>query len=142
MIKIEELEQVTTKAVDEMNALVKQLSSSDPHVTYASLLAASKDSAVTILVILDGKKIVGTGSLYVYHTLDDMRGKLGDIVVDETYRGQGLGEQLIRRLLDLARKLKVTRLDLTSRASRTAAHKLYEKVGFAKYDTNVYRMKL
>ena len=57
-------------------------------------------------------------------------------------RGQGIGEQLTRAMIDRARELGCTTVDLTSRPSREAANRLYQRVGFVQRETNIYRFEL
>ena len=142
MITIEELTQVTTKSVDEINALIPQLSSSAKPMTFARLLELTKDMRVPILVALDGKKIVGIGMIITYNVLTEKRAWLEEIIVDEQYRGQGLGERISRALIEIAKKQRVERIYLSSAPKRVAANKLYQKMGFEPKETNVYRMKL
>jgi ribosomal protein S18 acetylase RimI-like enzyme len=62
--------------------------------------------------------------------------------VDEAARGQGAGEALVREAIRLARKAGARTIDLTSRPSREAANRLYERIGFVERETNVYRYEL
>ena len=142
MIKIEQLMNVTTKAVEEMNFLLPQLSKNAKPLSYASLLDVIKDPATTLLVVKDGAKIVGMGTLLVFHNPVGKWASLQDIVIDEAYRGQGLGEKLSKHMIELARGHKVGGIELTSKPDRIVAHKLYEKLGFEKKETNVYRLRL
>ena len=64
------------------------------------------------------------------------------MIVSEEYRGQGLGEKIMRKVVTIARTKKLTSLKLTSRPSRVAAHRLYEKLGFEKKETEVFGLKL
>jgi len=61
------------------------------------------------------------------------------VVVDETARGRGVGEALsqeaVRRALDLGART----VELTSRPSREAANRLYQRLGFVRRDSNLYR---
>ncbi|HSP71020.1 MAG TPA: GNAT family N-acetyltransferase, partial [Gaiellaceae bacterium] len=61
---------------------------------------------------------------------------------DEAARGQGIGEALTREAIRLARLAGARRVDLTSRPHRAAAHRLYERIGFRRHETNVYRLTL
>lgn len=142
MITIEQLHNVTTKSVEEINKLLPQISSHSVQLTYASLLAVVKDPASIVLIVKDGATIVGVGVLVMFHDLGGNRGRLEDIVVDEKYRGQGLGEKLVQKLIERAWEEKINRIGLTSKPDRVAANKLYQKVGFIKQETNVYRLKL
>jgi ribosomal protein S18 acetylase RimI-like enzyme len=49
---------------------------------------------------------------------------------------------LTRHALDVARDAGATTVDLTSRPSREAANRLYQRVGFERRETNVYRYNL
>jgi len=62
-----------------------------------------------------------------------------DVVVDELYRGRGLGCELIRHAIEYARSTGAKCVDLTSKPSRIAANNLYRKCDFVLRDTNVYR---
>jgi ribosomal protein S18 acetylase RimI-like enzyme len=75
----------------------------------------------------------------IFPTPTAIRGWIEDVVVDEAARGRGAGEALVQASLKLASQRGAKTLDLTSRPSRVAAHRLYEKSGFHVRDTSVYR---
>ena len=54
----------------------------------------------------------------------------------------GVGAVLNTFALDLSRSLGAATVDLTSRPSREAANRLYQRLGFAPRETNVYRYTL
>ena len=68
-----------------------------------------------------------------------VRAMIEDVVVDEALRGRGIGEALSREALKVARENGARTVDLTSRPSREAANRLYQRIGFKLRDTNVYR---
>jgi ribosomal protein S18 acetylase RimI-like enzyme len=68
-----------------------------------------------------------------------VRAWIEDVVVDEDVRGGGVGALLVRRALDLAFESGARTVDLTSRPSREAANRLYQRLGFELRETNVYR---
>jgi ribosomal protein S18 acetylase RimI-like enzyme len=70
-----------------------------------------------------------------------LRAFIDDVVVDERYRGHGIGEALVRSALDHARKVNAKTVDLTSRPAREAANRLYRRIGFEKRETNPYRYR-
>ncbi len=70
------------------------------------------------------------------------RAWIEDVVVDEAAAGQGVGGMLTRAMIDRAEELGCTTVDLTSRPSREAANRLYEREGFVRRDTNVWRFTL
>ena len=65
-----------------------------------------------------------------------------DVVVDAAARGRGIGEALVREALALACREGVARVMLTSNATRRAAHRLYERMGFVRYETDCFRLDL
>ena len=86
------------------------------------------------------------GYLVLTRVLDLVKGRpyyLVDYVcVDKSYRNLGLGQLLMERVLEVARKDKALYIELTSRKDRVVAHHLYEKVGFEKRDSYIYRRTL
>ena len=70
------------------------------------------------------------------------RAWIEDVITDEAAHGRGIGEALTRAMIARAAELGCTTVDLTSRPSREAANRLYQRVGFEPRDTNVWRMTL
>jgi ribosomal protein S18 acetylase RimI-like enzyme len=60
-------------------------------------------------------------------------------VVDEAARGRGVGEAINRAAIEHATERGAVTVDLTSRPSREAANRLYQRIGFVQRETNVYR---
>jgi GNAT superfamily N-acetyltransferase len=53
-----------------------------------------------------------------------------DVVVDAAMRGQGYGEALMQRAIELARAGGCYKLALTSNKARADAHRFYQRLGF------------
>ena len=85
------------------------------------------------------KPIVDTVFTIVKKAKEDKAKSGEDVVVDAAARGAGVGERLVREALTLARREGAVKVLLTSNAARQAAHRLYERVGFVRYDTDVFR---
>ncbi len=64
------------------------------------------------------------------------------MIIDEAQRGQGLGESLVRHLLQIAREMGLKGVSLTCNPRRVAANQLYRKMGFKPWETNVYWYEL
>jgi ribosomal protein S18 acetylase RimI-like enzyme len=71
-----------------------------------------------------------------------VRAWIEDVVVDTEERGKGIGEALTLAALDRARVEGAKPVDLTSRPSREAANRLYQRVGFQSRQTNLYRFDI
>ena len=59
------------------------------------------------------------------------RAWIEDVIVNESARGRGIGAALTRKAIELAEAAGARTVDLTSRPSREAAGRLYERIGFA-----------
>jgi ribosomal protein S18 acetylase RimI-like enzyme len=121
--------------------LIPQLSSSPP--PSSADLAAIVDAADTVLFVarLDGR-IVGSLTLAMYRMPTGTKAWIEDVVVDAAARGRGVGEALNRAAIAEAAHRGAKNVNLTSRSSREAANRLYRRLGFDHYDTNVYRYTL
>lgn len=86
--------------------------------------------------------IVGMITLVAYPIPTGVHAVIEDVVVDESARGRGVGAALVSAVVPVAVRAGARRLDLTSRASREAANRLYLRAGFKVRDTNVYRLEL
>jgi ribosomal protein S18 acetylase RimI-like enzyme len=145
MIWVEECESVTDELVEAMAALIPQLSSSSPPPTAEELSEIVGSDATHLLLARDGDgpglggRIVGSMTLAVFRIPTGVRAWIEDVVVDGEARGQGVGETLNRAALDVAERRGARTVDLTSRPSREAANRLYQRIGFVQRETNVYR---
>jgi ribosomal protein S18 acetylase RimI-like enzyme len=140
-IAIEEAREVSPELVEAFARLLPQLSSAPPPGE-AELEAILASDCVTLLLARDGDAIVGTLTLALFPIPSGVRAWIEDVVVDERARGGGVGELLTRAALELARRRGARTVDLTSRAGREAANRLYERVGFERRETNVFRYTL
>lgn len=144
-MSIEIVTQVTEELVAAFERLTPQLSSSNPAPTRAQLAEMVASPAITLLVARAAEAdhpIVGSLTLAMFRIPTGLRAWIEDVVVDADQRGQGIGEALTREALRVAREAGATTVDLTSRPARAAANRLYQRIGFEKRETNVYRYKL
>jgi ribosomal protein S18 acetylase RimI-like enzyme len=65
-----------------------------------------------------------------------------DVVVDEAHRGEGLGRKMMLHAIEYCKTLGAKTIELTSRPARIEANRLYQKLGFIQYETNVYKYQL
>jgi ribosomal protein S18 acetylase RimI-like enzyme len=122
--------------------LIPQLSSSSPPPDRDALAAiVANPNSVLFVADLDGR-FVGSLTLAFYLIPTGLKAWIEDVVVDEAARGQGVGEALNRAAIDEAARRGAKNVSLTSRASREAANRLYRRLGFQPYDTNLYRYEL
>ena len=141
-IVVDIADRATPELVDAMARLIPQLSSSNPPPTKDELSAIIASDSCDVLIAQDGDAIVGSLTLVVFPIPTGIRAWIEDVVVDEAARGKGVGEALNAFALQRARERGAKTVDLTSRPSREAANRLYQRLGFVARDTNVYRYTL
>ncbi len=129
----------TAELVDALNHLVPQLSSSAGVLTLGDVEELIESSATLLFVATSDGATVGTLTLVTFPIPSGRRAWIEDVIVDEASRGRGVGEALTMAAIAEARRRGVRTVDLTSRPSRRAANALYQKLGFEKRETNVYR---
>lgn len=133
---------VDDELVEAFERLIPQLSSSSPPPSREHLVALV-DSADTVLFVARvGGTILGSLTLAFYRIPTGTKAWIEDVVVDDAARGRGVGELLNRAALDEARSRGAKDVSLTSRPSREAANRLYQRIGFEPRTTNVYRYTL
>lgn len=110
----------------------------------AAFAAITASTAETLYVAEIGGVIVGTFQTLATVTLTG-RGTLSMIVeavqTHPDYRGKGIGAKMMAFCIEDARKRGAQIIQLTSNASRTDAHRFYERLGFIKSHAG-FKMKL
>jgi ribosomal protein S18 acetylase RimI-like enzyme len=139
-VTVTAVEVVSDEVVAALAVLLRQLSSSAPPLDAAVVAAIVEHDATTLLIATteDGR-VVGALTLAVFPIPSGVRAWIEDVVVDEAARGQGVGAALSRRAVEIAEAAGARTVELTSRPSREAANRLYQRLGFEPRETNVYR---
>ncbi|MBM3730782.1 MAG: GNAT family N-acetyltransferase [Actinobacteria bacterium] len=140
--QIEIAREATDELVAAMAVLMPQLSKSNPPPTKAELADLVDSRACTMFIARVEGRIVGSLTLVMFRIPTGVRAWIEDVVVDDSARGHGLGGALSRAALDFAKQHGAITVDLTSRPSREAANRLYQRIGFVARETNVYRYTL
>ena len=139
MVEIYEAGEVTDELVEAMARLVPQLSSSNPPPSAAELQEIIDSDAVRLLIARDRSGVIGTLTLVLFRIPTGIRAWIEDVIVDEGARGSGIGRSLNEAAIERALAAGAVTVDLTSRPSREDANRLYQRMGFSKRETNVYR---
>ncbi len=140
-VDIEVLNEVTDEVVEAFARLLPQLSSSAPPLDAAALSAIVASGASTVLLARVNGRIVGTLTLAMFPIPTGIRAWIEDVVTDEAARGQGVGHALTVAALAIARNAGARTVDLTTRPTREAAGRLYERIGFERRDSRLYRYR-
>lgn len=141
-VEVQVLSEITSEVVEAFGRLLPQLSASAPPVSADTLSEIVSAPASTVLVARSDGRIVGTLTLAMFPIPTGVRAWIEDVVVDESARGKRVGEALTRVAVQLAADAGARTIDLTSRPSRQAAGRLYERLGFELRDSRLYRYKL
>ena len=139
---IEIAQHVDDELVSAFERLIPQLSSSNKPPTKAQLQEIVLSPATVLFVARVDGHIAGALTLALFRIPTALRAWIEDVVVDGDVRGAGVGEALNRAALAEAKRQGATTVDLTSRPTREAANRLYQRLGFIARDTNVYRYNL
>lgn len=139
--------EIAIRADDELyeafQRLVPQMTRNNPPPSHDDLHALLRDPDSTLLLArAENGQLVGALTLIVYRVPTGVRSIIEDVIVDESVRGQGVGEALMRRAIELAKEKSAKNISLTSNPMRAAANQLYLKMGFQRRNTNAYQIKL
>jgi ribosomal protein S18 acetylase RimI-like enzyme len=81
-------------------------------------------------------------SLVLVQMPTGLRAILEDLAVDSAYRRRGIGAALMNAARDMATDAGARTIDFTSRPSREAGVRLYERLGYQRRETGVFRLTL
>ena len=142
-MQIELADRINDELFDALTRLLPQLKIYSPRLTRDDLSVLLSSDAVTLLTARADASapILGVLTLIVYRVPTGVRARIEDVVVDESARGRGVAVELVQRALEIARAKGADGVALTSNPRREAANRLYQKVGFKKWETNVYFYK-
>ena len=78
--------------------------------------------------------VVGFCSILIKNSFwqEGYSGYVNELVVDQPFRGQGIGTALINRAFEYAASLDCKRIEMDSAFSREGARQFYEDIGFTK----------
>ena len=132
----------TNELVQAMAVLSPQLSKSNPPPSRTDLNAIIASEASVLFIARVNGKIAGALTLATFRIPTGVRAWIEDVVVDADARGHGVGEALNMAAIAEARSRGAITVELTSRPSREAANRLYQRIGFVQRETNIYRYSI
>jgi ribosomal protein S18 acetylase RimI-like enzyme len=139
---IEVLDTADDPVVRDLAKLLPQVSTRAAPLTLDRLIEVLACPGTNVLVARMNDQIVGMALLLVLTTLTGQFGYVEEVAVDEAARGQHVALALMEALVELAKRLGLRFVELTSRPSREAANHLYRSLGFTVRETNVFRKAL
>jgi ribosomal protein S18 acetylase RimI-like enzyme len=136
-------DKVTPEFTAAYNGLIRQLSPQTAPLTQAQLRQMVMQPHLSIVMLTtDTGQPVAVLTLTITQYPSGLRAHVDDVVVDEFFRGYGLGDALMDTAIAHAQRLGVAQLELTSRPARQAARSLYERHGFQQRETTVYQLRV
>jgi ribosomal protein S18 acetylase RimI-like enzyme len=138
-VVVEQATIANAELIEAFQRLIPQLSSSNPPPTQDELAEVIAAPSTVLFIARLDEHIVGTLTLATFRIPTGVRAWIEDVVVDSAARGHGVGEALNQAAIWEAHHRGAITVDLTSRPSREAANRLYQRIGFVARDTNVYR---
>jgi GNAT superfamily N-acetyltransferase len=104
-----------------------------PQGYYDAFDALARDPNNRLLIAERDGDVVGTLQLTFIHGLSrqgSKRALIEAVRVAAAFRGKGLGEDIIRAAIEIAREAGCAMVQLTTDKSRKDAHRFYERLGF------------
>ncbi|MFL8938809.1 ribosomal-protein-alanine N-acetyltransferase [[Bacillus] enclensis] len=114
--------------VDDLDAVmeIEHRSFSIPWTREAFYNEIEQNHLSTYLVVEDGECIAGYCGVWL--VVDEAH--ITNVAVLPDYRGKGLGEALMKRIMEIAKQVGARVMTLEVRVSNEAAKGLYRKMGF------------
>ena len=142
-MKLIKATEINEEIVVAFKTLISQLSPNlePPSKQNLEEIINSKNS-ILFLAKNENDEIIGTLTLLINRIPSGQKVIIEDVVIDNKFRGKGIGKELTQFAIDYAVKRGIKEIDLTSNPTRIAGNKLYQKLGFVKRKTNVYRLTI
>src|SRR5215510_7057657 len=120
-------------AEDDLGSQREHYADPLPESYYQAFEQIRRDTNHELIVAELNEEVIGTLHLMFLPSLSyqgGLRAQIESVRVDQAYRGQGLGSQMMKWTIERARARGAHVLQLTTHASRTDAHRFYERLGF------------
>jgi GNAT superfamily N-acetyltransferase len=141
MTHIIEVNTFSLEYQEAMQRFLDQLTSHPMTLTEPMFRQLLESANSHLFFLMKDEQIAGMLTVGIYHSPTGGKAWIEDVVVDETFRGQGLSKLLVSHAIEFVKSKQIPLLMLTSNPKRIAANKLYQAMGFERKETNVYRMK-
>lgn len=91
------------------------------------------DDKITYLGAYENDQLIATCFLTIIPNFSNQGRPIGfieNVVTDEKWRGKGVGSQLLKKAIELAKEQNCYKVFLESGITRTGAHDFYRSLGF------------
>ena len=141
MTNIVEISTYNKEYHEAMQRFLDQLTTNPMELTETMFCQLLESENSHLFFLMKDNQIAGMLTVGIYYSPTGGKAWIEDVVVDESFRGQGLSKLLVAHAIEFTKSKGVPSLMLTSNPKRIAANKLYQAMGFGRKETNVYRMK-
>jgi ribosomal protein S18 acetylase RimI-like enzyme len=139
-IDILKIQDLTPNRETLISNLFKQLGGEKEQTNLKEVL--EEENRITLAFCEDNNEVIGIASMCTYKVISGKKGWIEDVVVDEQYRGQGIGRKLMEKLLEEGKKKGLTEILLFTEDHRIPAIKLYSDLGFQLKESRIYTLKI
>ena len=140
MTNIIEINTYSQEYHEAMQRFLNQLTTNPMTLTEEMCRQLLESENSHLFFLMKDGEIAGMLTVGIYYSPTGGKAWIEDVVVDETFRGQGLSKLLVAHAIDFVKSQQIPLLMLTSNPKRIAANKLYQAMGFERKETNVYRI--
>ncbi len=102
-----------------------------------SVLERRDDTVIYVAETADGQVIGWVQACLTHLLIVPRHAEIGGLVVDEGWRGRGVGRQLMAAAEQWARQQGCAELRLRSNITRAEAHRFYEALGYRRIKTSL-----
>ena len=141
MTNIVEISTYNKEYHEAMQRFLDQLTTNPMELTETMFCQLLESENSHLFFLMKDSQIAGMLTVGIYHSPTGGKAWIEDVVVDTSFRGQGLSKLLVAHAIEFVKSKQIPSLMLTSNPKRIAANKLYQAMGFERKETNVYRMK-
>lgn len=145
--KIEILLGPTAKDLHDINLLIPQ-TAQRPHLLSMRelkiLIAQGRHCKLVVArrEIGGEMRIVGMAAVTFAYIPTGSVAVIEDVIVDDAFRGLGLGKRIIQKLIEIAKSQKAKHIGLRANPHAPIANNMYKSLGFSKSAVVYYRMNL
>lgn len=132
-------ENVTAAAAADVSELMSKLAGAPRAIGEDDLLEVTRRNHLLAASI--DARIVGVVCLVPMHLPQGVRLWIESVIVDPEHRRHGIGLALMEAALEVGKTYGDVPVSLTSNPTRGIAHRLFEKLGFRRADTSVFRRR-
>ena len=133
-IEIKQLEKNSVDTYSSIMGLLPQLYDNVFKLTYDDFGDILKSNYLKIFIAQSNNRVIAIGTLVSYIKLTGNVGIIEDFIVDEKYRGTGVGSNLLNHVVNYGFNSGISFIDVNTR--REEASLFYKKNGFLEKGIN------